>query len=334
MTGIVGCPARDVICILPAGVGFTAWRAWPCPSTFRWPATGATGRRVEFGAPPPYAWEADRRAISSEGNKPMHLTSGLIGAETRGPIGWLIWDNPSKLNALSPGMYEDALSVIKDYEADPAIKVVVMRGAGRKAFISGADIKSFDKTRASAEAMRAAKEAPARLRRAMLDLEKPLIAMIYGYCLGGGLGMALNADLRFASMDSQFSVPAALRGVAYAPDGLKSLVDLVGPSVAKDIMFSGRKLKSDEALRVGLINRVVDAEELENETVDYANTLAANAPLSIRASKYFINQLGLERAQRDEARMAAMQREAEHSEDFKEATRSFIEKRKPVFVGR
>lgn len=269
-----------------------------------------------------------------KGQKAMKLTSGLIGAEARGPIGWLIWDNPTKVNALSPGMYEDALQVIEAYEADPSIKVVVMRGAGRKAFISGADIKSFDKTRASPEATRLAQEAPAKLRRAMLDLEKPLIAMIYGYCLGGGLGMALNADMRFASTDSQFSVPAALRGVAYAPSGLKQLVDVVGPSVAKDIMFSGRKLRSDEALRVGLINRVVDVEELEAETVAYAETLAANAPLSIRASKYFIDQVLLERAQRDEAGMEAMQREAEKSEDFKEATRSFIEKRKPVFVGR
>jgi enoyl-CoA hydratase/carnithine racemase len=264
----------------------------------------------------------------------MNLTSGLVGAEARGAIGWLIWDNPSKLNALSPGMYEDALSVVETYAADPAIKVVVMRGAGRKAFISGADIKSFDKTRANAESTRLARGASEQLRLQLLNLEKPLIAMIYGYCLGGGLGMALNADLRFASSDAQFSVPAAVRGVAYAPEGLKSLVDLVGPSVAKDIMFSARRLKSDEALRVGLINRVVDAEELEAETIAYAETLAANAPLSIRASKFFINQLGLERAQRDEAHMNAMQREAENSDDFKEATRSFIEKRKPVFHGR
>ena len=264
----------------------------------------------------------------------MNLTSGLIGAETQGPIGWLIWDNPSKLNALSPGMSEDALTVIEAYAADPAIKVVIMRGAGRKAFISGGDIKSFDKTRANAEAARAAREAPAKLRTRLINLEKPLIAMIYGYCLGGGLGMALNADLRFASADAQFSVPAALRGIAYAPEGLKSLVDLVGPSIAKDIMFSARRLKTDEALRIGLINRVVDAEELEAMTVDYAMTLAANAPLSIRASKYFINQLGLERAERDDARMDAMQREAENSADFKEATASFVEKRKPVFTGR
>lgn len=167
----------------------------------------------------------------------MNLTSGLVRAERTGVIGWLIWDNPTKLNALSPGMSEDALSVIEAYEADPAIKVVVMRGAGRKAFISGGDIKSFDQTRADAETARLAREIPNRLRLRMLNLEKPLIAMIYGYCLGGGLGMALNADLRFASADAQFSVPAALRGIAYAPEGLKSLVDLVGPSVAKDIMF-------------------------------------------------------------------------------------------------
>src|ERR1700724_224590 len=173
----------------------------------------------------------------------MHLTSGLVGAEVKGPIGWLIWDNPSKLNTLSPRMYADALSVVEDYAADPAIKVVVMRGAGRKAFISGADIKSFEKTRANADTTRLARETSAALRQKLLDLEKPLIAMIYGYCLGGGLGMALNADLRFASSDATFSVPAALRGIAYAPDGLKSLVDLVGPSIAKDIMFSGRRLK-------------------------------------------------------------------------------------------
>ena len=264
----------------------------------------------------------------------MNLTSGLIGAETTGGIGWLIWDNPSKLNALSPGMYEDALTVIEAYEADPAIKVVVMRGSGRRAFISGADITSFNKTRADAETALLAREAPEKLRLKLLNLDMPLIAMIYGYCLGGGMGMALNADMRFASTDSQFSVPAAVRGIAYAPAGLKQLVDLVGPSAAKDIMFSARRLKSDEALRIGLINRVVDAEELEAETIAYAQVLAANAPLSIKASKYFINQLGLERDQRDEARMEAMQREAENSADFKEATQSFLEKRKPVFLGR
>jgi len=264
----------------------------------------------------------------------IELKSGLVGAHTSGPIGWLIWDNPTKLNALSPGMSEDALSVITAYAADPGIKVVIMRGAGTKAFISGGDIKSFETTRANADVARASRAVPAKLRQAMLDLEKPLIAMIHGYCFGGGLGMALNADLRFAATGAQFAVPAAHRGVAYAPSGLKQLVDLVGPSVAKDIMFSARRLRADEALRVGLINRIVEADDLEAATVEYAEGLARNAPLSIRASKFFINQLGLPEHQRDDARTTDMIDEAENSDDFKEATRSFMEKRKPVFQGR
>ena len=264
----------------------------------------------------------------------MKLTSGMVAAEMKEPIGWLIWDNQSKLNALSPSMYSDALTAIETFEADPAIKVVVMRGAGQRAFISGADISSFAKTRANADAAERARATSDKLRHAMLHMEKPLIAMIRGYCLGGGLGMALNADIRFASSDSQFSIPAAHRGVAYALDGLKQLVDVVGPSVAKDIMFSARRLHADEALRVGLVNRVVEPDELEAVTIEYAEALAANAPLSIRASKFFINQLGLEVAQRNEARMAAMQQDAAESEDFKEATRSFMEKRRPVFQGR
>jgi enoyl-CoA hydratase len=264
----------------------------------------------------------------------MDLKSRLIVARTTDAIGWLIFDNPGKLNALSPGMSEDALSVIEAYDADPAIKVVVMRGAGEKAFISGGDISSFEKTRSDAEAAARARKIPDRLARKMTDLNKPLIAMIHGYCLGGGLGMALNADLRFASSTAQFSVPAALRGIAYPPEGLKKLVDLVGPSFAKDIMFSARRLNADEALRIGLINRIVEPADLEANTIEYARKLCDNAPLSIQASKFFINQLGLEQSQRDETRIKDMQRAAANSEDFKEATRSFMEKRKPVFQGR
>lgn len=264
----------------------------------------------------------------------MDLKSGLIAARTTGAIGWLTFDNPSKLNALSPGMSEDALTVIEAYDADPAIKVVIMRGAGEKAFISGGDISSFEKTRSDAEAAARARKIPDVLARKMTDLNKPLIAMIHGYCLGGGLGMALNADLRFAAADAQFGIPAAQRGVAYPLEGLKKLVDLVGPSRAKDIMFSARRLDAEEALRIGLINRIVAPTELEGNTIEYAERLCNNAPLSIQASKFFINQLGLERAQRDDARIKDMQTKAANSDDFKEATRSFMEKRKPVFQGR
>src|ERR1041384_7534580 len=184
--------------------------------------------------------------------------------------------------------------------------------------LSRAPISRVSRRRAPTPKPRGWRQTSAELRQKLLDLEKPLIPVIYGCCLGGGLGVALNADLRFASSDAQVGIPAAVRGPAYGLDGLKQLVDLVGPSVAKDIMFSARRLQSDEALRIGLVNHVVDAEELEDVTITYAQTLATNAPLSIRASKFFIDQLGLERSQRDEARMDAMQREAANSEDFKE----------------
>ena len=251
-----------------------------------------------------------------------------------GGIGWMTFNNPERHNAISYEMRLAILTILDTFEKDPGVRVIVMRGAGEKAFVSGSDISQFDKNRDTAEQQAEYDRVSAEVQKRYASLSKPLIAMIHGYCLGGGLGMALNADLRFASPDSQFSVPAAIRGIAYAPDGLKQLVDLVGPAIAKDIMFSARRLNADEALRIGLINRIVDADQLEAETIAYAETLAANAPLSLRASKFFINQLGLECAERDEARMEAMQREAEASEDFKEATRSFVEKRKPVFHGR
>lgn len=263
----------------------------------------------------------------------MHLTSGLIAAKKEQDLGWLIFDNPAKLNALSPGMSEDAHRVIQNFEDDPSIKVVIMRGSGEKAFISGGDISSFDKTRSNADVAARSREKSDELNKAMTAMSKPLIAMIHGYCLGGGLGMALNADLRFVSETAQFSVPAALRGIAYPPSGLKKLVDLVGPSAAKDIMFSARRLSAQEAMSLGLVNRVFKADRLEEETVAYARTVAGNAPLSVRASKFFIEQLGLEPSARDDHAIAQMIRTAADSNDFKEATRSFVEKRKPVFTG-
>ena len=255
-------------------------------------------------------------------------------AEKDGSIGWLIFDNPRKLNAVSGAMVQEAISIVEDFDADPAIRIIVMRGKGEKAFVSGGDISKFEETRFTPEGQKTSRQGLDRLRDLLMGSEKPVIAMIHGYCLGGGMGIALGADLRFGADTSKLGIPAALRGVAYPIDGLKTLTDLTGPSVAKDIMFSGRRLDADEGLRVGLLNRVVPAAELEQVTRDYAQTLADNAPLSIRASKFFINQLGVEKAARDTDRIAEMVATARDSDDFKEATRSFMEKRKPVFKGR
>ena len=250
-----------------------------------------------------------------------------------GAIGWLVFENQAKLNAISGKMVEEALEIISGYESDPSIRVVILRGAGDKAFISGGDISQFEKTRFHAGSAAAGREKSDQLRKKLVNINKPVIAMIHGYCLGGGMAIALCADLRFGSTTSQLGIPAALRGLAYPPSALKLLLDLVGTSVAKDIMMSGRRLKADEASRVGLLNQVYPQDDLERETVIYANCIGANAPLSIRASKFSINQLGLEDSQRDYAEMQRMLDEAANSEDFREATRSFMEKRKPVFRG-
>jgi enoyl-CoA hydratase/carnithine racemase len=246
-------------------------------------------------------------------------------------IGWLVFENPAKLNAISANMVEQAIRIVDEYQSDASIRVVIMRGAGERAFMSGGDISKFEKTRFDATSAKTARQRSDQLRQKLTNLSKPLIAMIHGYCLGGGMSIALCADLRFGSSASQLGIPAALRGIAYPPSGLKTLADLVGPSVAKDIMFSGRRLNAEEAYRVGLLNGVNTPGDLERETVAYARNLASNAPLSIRASKFCINQLGLEEI--DHQTMQRMQDEAANSEDFKEATRAFIEKRKPYFRG-
>jgi enoyl-CoA hydratase/carnithine racemase len=246
-------------------------------------------------------------------------------------IGWLVFENPAKLNAMSANMVEKAIEVVDEYQGDPSIRVVIMRGAGERAFISGGDISKFEETRFDASSAKSARQRSDQLRNKLISLGKPLIAMIHGYCLGGGMSIALCADLRFGSSTSQLGIPAALRGIAYPPSGLKLLADLVGPSVAKDILFSGRRLNAEEAWRAGLLNYVHTQEDLERETVAYASNLARNAPLSIRASKFCINQLGLEKI--DYETMQRMQDEAANSEDFKEATRAFMEKRKPQFRG-
>lgn len=256
-----------------------------------------------------------------------------IRARKEGAIGWMIFDNPTKLNAVSADMFAQGLDVLAEFENDPEIQVVVMRGAGEKAFISGGDISKFEKNRVGRN-LQDVQKLPDDFRDRLENCTRPVIAMIHGYCLGGGLGIALCADMRFAADTCQLGIPAAQRGIAYAADGLARLVDVVGPSIAKDMMMSARRLKHEEALHVGLVNRVFPAADLERETVAYAQTLAANAPLSVRAAKYFINQLRLEKSERNMAQMSRMQQEAADSEDFREATRAFMEKRKPVFKGR
>ena len=222
----------------------------------------------------------------------MKLGTEKILAEADGRIGWVTFNQPERRNAMSLEMWQGLGDALEAFQADPAIRVVVMRGAGGRAFVSGADISEFDQHRASAEQKKVYSETTARGNRWLRQLEKPLIAMIHGFCIGGGLAISLAADVRIATPGSTFGIPAARLGLGYEFPGLAALARLVGPSVARDILFSARFLPADEALRVGLINRIVSEEDLELEVRRYAETIAANAPLTVHAAKVALREWG------------------------------------------
>lgn len=264
----------------------------------------------------------------------MNLKTDKLIVEKEGAIGWLTFNNPARLNAMSQEMWEGTAEAMADFGADPAIRVVVMKGAGDKAFVSGGDISEFEKTRANAEAAAVSGQAANRAREAMANIEKPLIAMIRGWCLGGGLGVALYADFRIASSDSKFGIPAARMSIAYGFDGVKTLVSLVGPAVAKQILFTARRYPAETAMRMGLIEEVTAPEDLESVVRSYAETIADNAPLSVRASKLTVAQVLKDESQRNMDLLKEISREALNSHDAREGRQAFMEKRKAVFLGR
>ena len=263
----------------------------------------------------------------------MQLKTEKMIAQKNGSVGWMIFNNPARRNAMSLEMWEAVETIIDDFAADPEIRVVVMKGTGDKSFVSGADISQFEENRADAEAAKAYSKNSEAAKQKLTDIRKPLIAMIRGFCMGGGLGLAMKADLRIASDDSQFGIPAAKLGIAYSFDSLKALVDLVGPAFAKEILFTGRRFRSDEALRIGLVNVVVPAEELETAVSEYAEMMSMNAPLSITASKVTIDEVLKGPEQRDMALIEELNRRCFDSQDYVEGRQAFLGKQTPKFTG-
>jgi enoyl-CoA hydratase/carnithine racemase len=257
----------------------------------------------------------------------------ILSAKKNG-VGYLTFNNPERLNAISKEMTQAAAEVMEDFAADNAVRVVILTGAGKKAFISGGDISKFEKARSTAEQLVEYNKVSARFRMALRGIGKPTIAMIRGWCLGGGLAVALNCDFRICTEDSHFGVPAARLGIGYGAESLGQLVELCGPAVTKEILFTARRYTAAEALRVGLVNQVVQAGMLESFVNSYAETMVDNAPLSILASKRVIDEYVKDAKDRNIALCEKVVADCFGSQDYIEGRRAFMEKRKPVFNGR
>jgi enoyl-CoA hydratase/carnithine racemase len=249
-------------------------------------------------------------------------------------IGTVTFNNPDKRNAMSLEMWEGFGSALVDLRDDSAVRVVILAGAGDKAFVSGADISQFEKERHNAEASEQYSRRSAASRAVLADYPKPIIACIRGFCIGGGMQVAMAADIRIAAEGSQFGIPAARLGIAYGFDGLKHLVSLVGPSWARLLMFTGMRIDSSEALRIGLVDRVVPASDLAKAVHEIAQTISGNAPLAVAAAKLTIAEILKDAQDRDLDAIKAIGVRCMDSEDFREGRRAFMEKRKPSFQGR
>ena len=254
-------------------------------------------------------------------------------AHVEGSAGHLIFNNPPRHNALSLEMWSGIADVVEQFEADPSIRVVVMSGAGGKAFVSGADISEFNKVRNNAAQEETYGQASARGAHALRTLSKPLIAKVTGYCIGGGLATALNADVRFATPDSTFGIPAAKLGLGYDYEGLAKLSRICGPARARDILFSARFLDAKEAYDAGIVQFIVEREEIDEEVRNYCERISRNAPLTIKAAKAAVNAYELGGRSEDIQAIRALIKDCFDSNDYKEGRLAFAEKRRPNFSG-
>ena len=248
-------------------------------------------------------------------------------------IGWITFNAPDRHNAMSLDMWQGLAEILRQMSEVDSLRVIVLKGAGDKAFVSGADISEFEEKRSSQEDREIYEAAFDDAHKTLSSFPKPVIAMIQGFCVGGGLAIARNADIRIATDNSVFGIPAARLGLGYGFEAIKILESIVGPSHAKDILFTARFLNTEEALRIGLINFVVSYEEWESTINDYVHKIAANAPLTIKAVKATVAELVRDPGQQSPEYIDKLVNDCFLSDDYKEGRTAFLEKRKANFKG-
>lgn len=251
-----------------------------------------------------------------------------------GNVGHIVFNNLERRNAMSLEMWEACTRLMATYAKDTDVRVVVLSGAGDKAFIAGADISKFGEERASDAGIKKYNDAVESAYASVHEFPKPTIAMIRGFCVGGGMGLASCADLRICSEDAKFAVPAAKLGLGYGYPGVKRLMDVVGASFTKEIFFTARLFDANEAQQMGLVNRVVPNGKLESYVRNYAETISGNAPLTIDAIKFIVGEVNKDESQRDMKHCDDLVTQCFKSADYEEGRAAFMEKRKPVFKGR
>jgi enoyl-CoA hydratase len=272
--------------------------------------------------------------VAKPETRPYQSPTERLKAWVEGAVLHLRFNNPAKHNAISVEMWEAVPPLLDQAEKDDAIRMVVFSGEGTKAFASGADISQFEDMRAAREAVKKYEHMAEDALMGLYRFSKPVVAAIRGYCLGGGVNMAISCDIRIASSDSVFGIPATRLGLGYRFSALKNLVDLVGPGAAQDLFYTGRRIKADEAKAIGLVSRVVPPEEFDMLLAEYVEAITTGAPLTIRAGKRIIREVLKADDNIDMALCKQLITDCFESDDYAEGRRAFMEKRKPVFKGR
>jgi enoyl-CoA hydratase len=261
------------------------------------------------------------------------LSEGRLVVEKKGAVGWVVFDHVARRKAINGAMWRAIPAAIAALDADQQVRCVAFRGAGTEAFAAGADISEFEKNRAERAAVAAYDGLLDQVLHAIQGSRKPSLAMIHGFCMGGGLEIALACDLRYCGVSAQFAIPAARLGLAYNVEGHKRLIETVGHARAREIMFLGRRYRAEEALRIGLVHGLFPDEALQDEVAKVIGTLCENAPLAIANSKAIIEEFVKASGQPDAALMRAAMERCAKSADYEEGRKAFMEKRRPVFKG-